>query len=233
MELREYRKRLSVNNGGIGRTPSLSNSFPAYGRPAHDNSVSHLSDVNFQFEFPKFGRLPGPSSTTSSNTTSSVLNGARQSASPTSIAQVPSPVDRSQISPLDRQNSYKSSNGSNAGARQASRDGGDLPRFSGLFSPRLFNTGGSNSNIDLYQNNESSGSRASTDSNGQRSNGQSTSYSSPSASSNSVHGASSSCGTSPEPSMQSPVTSKPADVTLSTIGEENIGTTSGEGKSFL
>jgi len=70
---------------------------------------------------------------------------------------------------------------------------------------------------------------SSATSNGQISNGQSTSHSSPSASSNSNRGTSSSCGTSPEPSMQSPAPGKPVDISLSTIGEERSLSSGTEG----
>jgi AP-1-like factor len=51
IELREYRKRLSMNNGLLGRSPPLGNmNFMA-------NSNNEAAN-NFQFEFPKFGSLP-------------------------------------------------------------------------------------------------------------------------------------------------------------------------------
>jgi len=108
-----------------------------------------------------------------------------------------------------------------------------MSSLSGLFSPSILDSVGKTPPFDFFGNTTnavSNGSRSSTDSaNGTMSTGHNTTYSSPSASSNSNHGASSSCGTSPEPTIQSPVYSKPADVTLTTIGEENLGA-SGEGE---
>jgi len=84
--------------------------------------------------------------------------------------------------------------------------------------------------MDYISQPESNASR--TDSiGGQNSSGQNTSYSSPSVSSNSQngHGPSSSCGTSPEPSLQSPSTLATGDFGLSTIGEEHQCTSTNEG----
>ena len=216
MELREYRKRLSLTNGNLNRTPSLTNNgLPAYlsGKGVATNGTNNPNDVNFQFEFPKFGLLPGPQ--------------PKQSAATAPKQKPTSPGDKSEHSPLNRNASYQSTNSSSTGLNQTPLDTGDMSGFSALFSPTLLASVDkitNPSNFDFFTN----PSRSSTTSTGQLSNGQSTSHSSPSASSNSNRGASSSCGTSPEPSMQSPAPGKPADVTLSTIGEERAGNTEGE-----
>lgn len=226
MELREYRKRVSLN-GNTGRATSLHNGLPPY-LAGQGLALSNPSDVNFQFEFPKFGRLPGRSP----STTSSILNGTKQSASPSTTTQVPSPVERSQVSPLSQTlQQSPTTKASTASLNSNLIDGGDMSSLSGLFKPSTVDAVSKSSSYEFFSNNGSNGSRSSTDSNGQMSTGHNTSYSSPSASSNSNHGASSSCGTSPEPSLhQSPVYGKAADATLTTIGEENSNTTSGEGE---
>jgi AP-1-like factor len=215
MELREYRKRVSLTTTNLNRTPS--GGVPTYlTKGLATNGNTNLSDINFQFEFPKFGPLPA----------SPPANGTSQSISPGTTAQkAASPVEKSQPSPLNRNTSYKSANGSTAGLNQTPIDSGDMSGFSGLFSPSLLESvsKSSSSSFDFF-----SEPRSSTASNGQMSNGQSTSHSSPSASSNSNRGASSSCGTSPEPSMQSPASGKTTDPTLSTIGEEHTGNPQGE-----
>ncbi|CZR52035.1 related to AP1-like transcription factor [Phialocephala subalpina] len=224
MELREYRKRLSLT-GGVGRSPSLNNGLPPYlaGKGLGNGAANNPSDVNFQFEFPRFGRLPGPPATSVATTT---VNGNRSSSSPSlTNQQTPSPVERGQISPRNQSNVSSTS----LTQTPAQIDGGDMSSLSGLFSPSLLDSVGKSPPFDFFgnstnNNNTSNGSRSSTDSaNGNMSTGHNTSYSSPSASSNSNHGASSSCGTSPEPTMQSPVYSKPLDSTLTTIGEEHSG----------
>lgn len=212
MELREYRKRVSLTTTNLNRSPS--NGVPGYlAKGLTTNGSTNPSDINFQFEFPKFGPVPASSSP--------------QSVSPGTTAQkATSPVDKSQPSPLNRNTSYRSTNGSSAGLNQTPIDSGDMSGFSGLFSPSLLESvsKSSNSSFDFFTSEQ----RSSTASNGQMSNGQSTSHSSPSASSNSNRGASSSCGTSPEPSIQSPGSGKNADPTLSTIGEEHTSNPQGE-----
>jgi len=154
-------------------------------------AIGNLSDVNFQFEFPKFGVLPGPPIDNSNKAQRSTS----QPMSPQK-AQAPSPA-----------RSQSNDNKSPQQTKQAARDSQfreDLAKFSGVYTPSMTS---SNAN----------GSRASVDSAGYSISGGATS--SPSASSNSNVGPSSSCGTSPEPFTQSPVSYKPVD-TLTTIGEE-------------
>lgn len=235
MELREYRKRVSLN--GTNRSTSLNNGLPPYlAGKGLGGGLNNPNDVNFSFEFPRFGRLPGPPVTNGSSST--LLNGARQSASPTAVTQQ-SPVERGQISPRNQSlQSLSSTNGSNAGLNgmaglnqpSTQLDEGDMSSLSGLFSPSILNSVGKSSPFEFFATNGTNGtngSRSSTDSNGQMSTGHNTSYSSPSASSNGNQGPSSSCGTSPEPSMQSP-SYKPVEVTLSTIGEERTAGSEGE-----
>ena len=221
MELREYRKRLSLTNGNLNRTPSLGTGLPPYlaGKGLVNGGSNNPNDVNFQFEFPKFGLLPGPAA----------KSNAVQSISPPAKTQkAPSPVEKSQASPLNRNMSYQSTNSSTTGLTQTPLDSADMSGFSGLFSPSLLESVSKNSTgFDFFG---STASRSSTASNGQMSNDQSTSHSSPSASSNSNRGASSSCGTSPEPSMQSPAPAKPLEATLSTIGEERSNNSVSEGE---
>ncbi|KAL1875820.1 DNA-binding transcription factor yap1 [Diaporthe australafricana] len=191
-ELGEYKKRLSsmVNT----RPASLSGGGP---RPTFGNAViNNLNDVNFQFEFPKFGQLPGPSPTTSNQAST---NGR------TSNSQSPrnNRSSSEQTSPLAQSARHgstgsKSTNGLDAQTQE------DLANFSGIFSPPLTN------------NNVASAARGRAES---HNSGAATNTSSPSASSNSHGGPSSSCGTSPEPFTQSPMGFKPVD-TLTTIGEE-------------
>jgi len=180
VELNEYKKRLaSMPSGSRGSGPAS-----AFGAPL----TRGINDVNFQFEFPKFG-LAGS------------VNTAPPKASP------PSQGSRGQLSPTEKP---AASSRANSGAYDTSSD--DLSSFAAsLFSAPL-----TNSNV-------AKASRGSQDSNFGLTGALSTS--SPSASSNSNMGASSSCGTSPEPLTQSPMGFKPID-TLTTIGEEsNLGNT--------
>lgn len=118
MELAEYKKRLSLASST--RTPNnLSARHPAFGHAV----IGNLNDVNFQFEFPKFGQLPGPAPSQSNN---AQTNG-RPSASPRTASDQVSPTDSSQ-----RQGSTQSN-----GVDTQTKD--DLATFSGIFSPPLTN----------------------------------------------------------------------------------------------
>ena len=196
MELNDAKKRLSMST--LSKAP-MGGSRTTFGNPIFNN----INDVNFQFEFPKFGQLPGLSSAssaprTNSFTQSPVSGGFRSSVSPSAQNNTTSPASSSYTSNLDAQTKE------------------DLANFSGIFSPPLTNgvvADASRSSIDSHYS----------------ANG-GTADSSPSASSGSHAGPSSSCGTSPEPSAQSPTSFKPVD-TLTTIGEEGAdvaGTNQGE-----
>ncbi|KAJ4393208.1 DNA-binding transcription factor yap1 [Gnomoniopsis smithogilvyi] len=116
LELAEYKKRLSLVSNT--RTHNLAGKHPTFGNAV----IGNLNDVNFQFEFPKFGQLPGPAPSQSTN---AQTNG-RPSASP-------SRTSSDQISPSDttrRQGSTQSN-----GLDTQTKD--DLAKFSGIFSPPL------------------------------------------------------------------------------------------------
>lgn len=191
-ELSEYKKRLSVMVNNRSSSQVSGGQRPTFGHAV----INNLNDVNFQFEFPKFGQLPGPSPTASNQPTTNGRTSNSQSPRNTR-----SPSD--QTSPLAQSTRHgstgaKSTNGTDTQAKD------DLANFSGIFSPPLTN------------NNVASAARGRAESNNS---GAATTTSSPSASSNSHGGPSSSCGTSPEPFTQSPMGFKPVD-TLTTIGEE-------------
>lgn len=192
-ELSEYKKRFTVMANH--RTPNPTGSRPTFGSAA----INDLNDVNFQFEFPKFGQLPGPSPSASNGVSTNGRSFTSQSRRTTR-----SPSDGT--SPLDKA-SRNGSTGSNPTKRMDAQTKEDLAKFSGIFSPPLTN------------NVVASASRTSTDS---HNSGAPTTTSSPSASSHSNGGsnANSSCGTSPEPyNNQSPTGYKPVDA-LMTIGED-------------
>lgn len=195
MELSEYKKRLTLVNNGVRSMPTSSNT-PVFG----SNLVNNLSDVNFQFEFPKFGVLPGPPQNRSNS------NGRSTS--------FPSPANSfsTQPTPSDKA-SDKTTPASNKGAHSSESDKEALAKFSSIVNGNT-----------AYDNFFGNASRSSLDSTN-FSLGGTNSGSPASASSNSnAGGPSSSCGTSPEPFTQSPLGFKPVD-TLTTIGEEQSGLT--------
>src|SRR5208282_5243553 len=102
------------------------------GKGLSSGGVSSPNDVNFQFEFPRFGRLPGPP----------VLNDSRKSVSPlVTTQQVPSPVERGHVSPR-KSVQYATSTDSRTGLAQTpvQQDGGDMSSLSGLFSPSILDS---------------------------------------------------------------------------------------------
>ncbi|KAI1112219.1 PAP1-domain-containing protein [Nemania sp. NC0429] len=201
VELEQYKKKLSVVTNR-SRSSTGASRHSTFGSAA----IQNINDVNFQFEFPKFGMFPGPNPT--------AINGTKQPSPNPSPSSVRSP--HSQTSPPDQTKTGGSDDSSKTRQnpeRQQTNDSDPFNR-SGLFD-------GSNSN---------SGSRSSLDSAQFSLNGANTG--SPSSSANSVMGPSSSCGTSPEPFTQSPLGFKPLE-TLTTIGEEQPGLTSDNMSTFM
>jgi AP-1-like factor len=189
-ELREYRKRLSLNSAGLNRTSPLTGSFSSL--------LGNASANNFQFEFPKFGGLPGShvfdqlAKTNKSSTGLPSVVPGRQNSTGRSISP------RSQSNGSIANSPDK--NGVDTPANGTLRSGtlGELPNghsFSRNSVPNVTrsNTESSSGHSRVFQFNS----------------GSSTHSDSPSASSNSAIGQNSSCDTSPEPSHNSP--SIPAD----------------------
>ncbi|KAB5542995.1 transcription factor PAP1-domain-containing protein, partial [Coniochaeta sp. 2T2.1] len=172
VELNEYKKRVSLA-GSNGRSSAM----PSGARPFGTPIVNNINDVNFQFEFPKFGVLPGPISGANHNN-ANTNNSAKDSISPV--------IKRSQSDP----------------SRQTSLSPGNSSSYSQIGLDSQMKEDLANIGANIFDSHPA------------------TTTSSPSASSNSNMGASSSCGTSPEPFTQSPTAFKPVD-TLTTIGEES------------
>ncbi|KAH8666382.1 transcription factor PAP1 [Xylariales sp. PMI_506] len=201
-ELNEYKKKLSLLNTS---TKSVTASRPPF---FGSQLVNNLNDVNFQFEFPKFGVLPGPQSTAGmTNLSSGSVQSPAFSSPSNSFSSHPTPSDKS------REQASPSATKSPATSEIA---GDSLSKFSSLFNA---------SSYDALVGNASRSSMDSPNFSGGTNSG------SPSSSSNSNAGPSSSCGTSPEPFTQSPAGFKPVD-TLTTIGEEQSNSTSENSNQF-
>ncbi|KAI0103033.1 PAP1-domain-containing protein [Nemania sp. FL0031] len=207
VELEQYKKKLSVVTSRSRSSTTTSRGHSTFGSAA----IQNINDVNFQFEFPKFGMFPGPNPTP--------VAGAKQTSPYPSPSSGRSP--NSQTSPPEQPKAGSSDDSSknhqNSEGQQA-KDAFSSVKYSDLFNNSPFD--GANGN---------SGSRTSLDSAQFSLNGANTG--SPSSSSNSVMGPSSSCGTSPEPFTQSPLGFKPLE-TLTTIGEEQPGLTSDNTSAF-
>lgn len=187
-ELNEYKRRVRLLNP----SRSISGSRAPVG--TGNQGLQDLNNIDFQFEFPKFGYLPGPpQNNNNSSSNNNNKHGAQKSlsSSPTNPSlNVPNSNNQNQST----QNSAAKSNGF-ANTNDVNRSPQSQYDLSSGFSM----------------------SRTSLDS-GHYSIG-STTTGSPSGSSQSNVGTSSSCGTSPEPHNQSPMGFKPVD-TMTTIGEE-------------
>ncbi|GJC87533.1 AP-1-like transcription factor napA [Colletotrichum liriopes] len=114
-ELTEYKTKMAAMS-----TRSVSHSKSTMGFGA--SAIGNLSDVNFQFEFPKFGVLPG------SQMPNKPVQSARSSSSPHHVN------GSNPVSPL---NNKDNSPGVIAGLDFGTKD--DLANFTSLFSPSLAN----------------------------------------------------------------------------------------------
>jgi len=91
MELREYRKRLSLNSSGLSRPAPLAGGF---------SSLLGNGSTNFQFDFPKFGGLP-----TSTSKSTSINGPMRQDSIGRGLSPPNSASGSSVNSPATRSNS--------------------------------------------------------------------------------------------------------------------------------
>lgn len=237
-ELREYRKRLSLNSAGVNRSPTA----PTSGGQQRSSSASSYGG-NFHFDFPKFGGLPGSQMFGNQSTS----NGP----SPTSSTRDITPTQSQTVAKTGRSQSPPNQQASNANASAAAVNdpstfapysttsnmhgfANTLPQMNGssdpfgdLFSPGLLK----NVNQDNYFENSQVANTATGaqstigDVNGGDStaglqrvfqfNGGSNASDSTSPSNSSgwnVNTSNSSCGTSPAPSHDSPaIKDKPVD----------------------
>ncbi|RYP12015.1 hypothetical protein DL767_011521 [Monosporascus sp. MG133] len=200
VELGEYRKRLTLLGNGTRSASAAARNQP-FGQPG----LQSLNDVNFQFEFPKFGTLPGPSNVSANSNTKRSTSYPSPSSSNTTSQN--SPQERSSDKPSP--GPAKGGEASDAQSKEPKEAPAKIASTSDSASP--------------YENMYGGVSRASLDSATFSLN--SAAGASPSSSSNSNMGPSSSCGTSPEPFTQSPIGFKPLE-TLTTIGEEQPAFTS-------
>lgn len=187
MELREYRKRLSLNSSGLNRTPPLASGFSTMlnNNPATAN--------NFSFDFPRFGGLPG---------TQLLDNGPLARTKNAAVPANPSGRQNSAggaISPTSNLNKSTTNspqaNGNGSSAHGAQRSS-SLNGFFGFTDPTP--------NVPTPARSSTESSTRSQSRVFQFNSGSSTHSGSPSISSTSPTNQDSSCGTSPEPSHTSP-----------------------------
>jgi AP-1-like factor len=198
-ELKEYKKRFAMVQDG-----TATQKIPSYlQNVANTAAPSDPNQINFNFDFPQFGVQSAPRQLSKSD---SHVPQLKKGSSSGSFA----------ISPTDKtggSGSFSLASGMNM------QSSSGMAQFSNIFTPSVdgsIRSGQDSSNKDS--------SRSSMDSSvASSANGNNTNHSSP-ASSASIHGPSSSCGTSPEPFSQcaslaqSP--SSKLDITLPAICEE-------------
>lgn len=227
-ELKEYKKRLSMNGSGLGRSPPSAAALQS--RKSWSNNQN-----DFQFAFPKFGDLPGSNfihngslarvgsaervdQRTLPNGLPGVMransSGSLSGKSPTNVSgssQVESPSYNLFQSPSNTFSNYEALNG--------------------LFSPSIIETASRSNSSDYMGSNNNVGGAFFTENGSTHRVSTISNVTSPSNSSMSNNGLDSSCGTTPEPSADSPDTRKGSEITLNTISEETLGQRNTEGKS--
>lgn len=188
MELREYRKRLSLNSTGVNKSPPVTGGFSSL--LGNGGSTTN----NFQFEFPRFGGLPGAQlldngplakAANKSSSISSTNAPARQNSTGRGLSPR-SQANGSIANSPEKKGSTPSVNGA--------QRSGSLNGFFGFD----YNNTANNASVNSA---ESSAAQSRVF---QFNSGSSTHSDSPSASSTSQVGQNSSCDTSPEPSHNSP-----------------------------
>ncbi|OTB03666.1 hypothetical protein M426DRAFT_174320 [Hypoxylon sp. CI-4A] len=191
LELNEYKKKLSLVNHSGRPLSGTAHRNAAFGNAA----IQNLNDVNFQFEFPKFGVLPGPQDSHKNGSKQSLYNNSSSSSGNSPNSQASSAAkSKNQTGP----SSTKSRENSDTQSKDSSKTSSTSPYDS------TFGANASRSSLDSSCQNSVNGANTG----------------SPCSSTGNYNmGPSSSCGTSPEPITQSPLGFKPVD-TLTTIGEE-------------
>ena len=224
-ELKEYRKRLSLGVAAASRSPpSVALSQP--------RNTSNNNSNDFQFAFPKFGDLPGSNFMT--NGSLAKVGPPATGGQRTSHSGMPA-IARAESTSSQNAKSPTSQNGSNAGSIYQSptttSNGHGFEELNGLFSPSILETASRSNSTDYFVPNGNSATNRSKQSSldnindqNQKTNraGSATSITaSPASSMSHTGGLDSSCGTTPEASVESPDNFKASEATLDTINEEN------------
>ncbi|KAI9708632.1 MAG: DNA-binding transcription factor yap1 [Bogoriella megaspora] len=225
IELREYRKRLSLNSTGINRSPPISGVSNLLPQKKTNNPSN-----GFEFEFPRFGGLPGAhifnngalgKDTTNTSATRSppTTNGATAA---NGVLSRQDSTGRS-MSPKSQTNGTASathsppvtnglSNGSSQNGVQ-NQQKGSVDDLASLFSPSILKSVSNDSSFSYFPSTNNATSQQDNSSNENsigstsrifRFNSTPSNTASPSDSTTSQYNANSSYGTSPEPSHNSP-----------------------------
>lgn len=229
-ELIEYKKRLSLNGSGLGRSP------PSAAASLQSRRSWNTNQNDFQFAFPKFGDLPG---------SNFIQNGSLARVGPANrVDQRPLPNGLPAVMRANSSGSLSGKSPTNVSGsskvdspnynlfQSPSSTFNSLDELHGLFSPSTLASASRSNSSDYIGLNSQFGAAPSTERNGTTHRQSTTSnVTSPSNSSMSNNGLDSSTGTTPEPCADSPDTRKGSEITLNTINEETLGYRNTEGKS--
>ncbi len=107
-ELREYRKRLSLAGNGLRTSPQVDNGI--FSSPVKLHQVA--AATSFQFDFPRFGSLPGSQKFTNGSLAKNDRDNSKPSARPPAPYQIPGLLARDDSSPAGIDSPGSPSNGS-------------------------------------------------------------------------------------------------------------------------
>lgn len=233
VELKEYRKRLSLNGTGGGRTPPSAASF------SQSRSLAN-NPYDIQFVFPKFGDLPG--SNFMSNGSLTKVGLPSHPVQQPSDSVIPGVL---RVQPSDSMNASSSviPNGSfQVGSPESliypspTNTANEFENLKGLFSPSILETV-SRSNSSDYMTSQSPRKTSYPENQNSQTGlprGSSIlSNASPSVSSISNNGLDSSCGTTPEPFVDSPDHRKGSEAELKKMRQESTDLNQPGGKTKL
>lgn len=226
-ELKEYKKRLSLSGTGASRSPPVPAAYQS--RPFWNTNQN-----DFQFAFPKFGDLPGSNFMNNGSLAKVGFSPNHEDNSSTSngmpgVIRANSSGSASLISPTNP-DGLSNTGFSNYGGFQPSpnKSLSNYSDINGLFSPPVLEAASHSNSSDYVHGTQV----PNTEKYNSLISGSSISdVTSPSASSASNHGLDSSCGTTPEPSADSPDGRKTSESTLNTINEETLVQEGLEGKT--
>lgn len=229
-ELKEYKKRLSLSGTGASRSPAAPAAYQS--RPFWNTNQN-----DFQFAFPKFGDLPGSNFMNNGSLAKVDSSPNHEDNTSTSngmpgVIRANSSGSASLISPTNPDGLSKSGLSNYDGFQPSSNKLlSNYSDLNGLFSPLTFEAASHSNSSDRVNYGHGTQVPNSEKYNSLIRGSSISDVTSPSASSTSNHGLDSSCGTTPEPSADSPDGRKASEPTLNTINEEPLGHGGFEGET--
>lgn len=229
-ELKEYKKRLSLRGTGALRSPAAPAAYQS-------GPLWNTNQNDFQFSFPKFGDLPGSNFMNNGSLAKVVSSPKHEDNTSTSngmpgVIRANSSGSASLISPTNLDDLSKTGfpdyDSFQPSSNKLLSNYSDL---NGLFNPPILSAASHSNSSDHIDYDHGTQVPNSEEHNSLIRGSSTSDVTSPSVSSASNHGLDSSCGTTPEPSADSPDGRKANEPTLNTINEEPLGHGGFEGKT--